>query len=341
MTRLALLGLLALAVVLILAARAPHHPASKPSNDPLGGQTVWISDEKGDQILEVNGQGTLLWQAKVPPPDDLAPTPQGNLVVNSDERNLIYLFNLAQRQIIWSYGGSAQGQSRLIHPEDSFGAPGGIWISDTGHQRVIRVSLAHQITDQYGHTDVAGLLPGYLAMLNDAVPLQGGGLLITEAGYPPWHLPPTVLCVGPSGQLVWKLALPDLRYASDALPIGPDRFVVTDWSQPGSIRVYTTRGKLVWSYGPPRGPGALNHPSSAEPLLNGDFLVSDDFNDRVVVIDPRKQAIVWQYGRSQHPGLGPGALMGPTDAKASGELLPPYAPYAGAPAGALPFSCHR
>jgi hypothetical protein len=46
-------------------------------------------------------------------------------------------------------------------------------------------------------------------------------------------------------------------------------------------------------------------------LPNGDIAVNDDFRDRVVVIDPRKNAIVWQYGKANEPGTGNGHLRTP------------------------------
>ncbi len=50
------------------------------------------------------------------------------------------------------------------------------------------------------------------------------------------------------------------------------------------------------------------HPSLALPLPNGNIAVNDDYNDRVVVIDPRRNRIVWQYGHTGVPGAAPGYL---------------------------------
>ena len=43
---------------------------------------------------------------------------------------------------------------------------------------------------------------------------------------------------------------------------------------------FDSRGHLLWPF------GGLNQPLLALPLPNGDILVNDDFNDRVIVIDP-------------------------------------------------------
>ena len=49
------------------------------------------------------------------------------------------------------------------------------------------------------------------------------------------------------------------------------------------------------------GAAALNHPSLALPLPNGNILVNDDYNDRVIVISPKTNRIVWQYGHAGVP----------------------------------------
>ncbi len=67
-------------------------------------------------------------------------------------------------------------------------------------------------------------------------------------------------------------------------------------------------GKVLWRYGPTQGYGRLDHPSLAMPLPNGDIAVNDDFRDRVVVIDPRLNRIVWQYGHTDLAGTAPGYL---------------------------------
>jgi hypothetical protein len=47
------------------------------------------------------------------------------------------------------------------------------------------------------------------------------------------------------------------------------------------------------------------------PLPNGDIAVNDDFKDRVVIVNPRTNTIVWQYGHAGLPGTGPGYLNTP------------------------------
>jgi hypothetical protein len=46
-------------------------------------------------------------------------------------------------------------------------------------------------------------------------------------------------------------------------------------------------------------------------LPNGDIAVNDDYNDRVVIIDPTKNTIVWKYGHLLQPGRRSGYLNTP------------------------------
>ena len=56
---------------------------------------------------------------------------------------------------------------------------------------------------------------------------------------------------------------------------------------------------------------ALKKPSLAERLPNGLVMLNDDYRDRVVVIDPTTDSIVWQYGLTDVPGTAPGLVSIP------------------------------
>jgi hypothetical protein len=71
-------------------------------------------------------------------------------------------------------------------------------------------------------------------------------------------------------------------------------------------------GRVLWRYGPSQpGEAQLNHPSLALQLPNGDIAVNDDYRDRVIVIDPHTDRIVWQYGHTDVPGTAAGYLRIP------------------------------
>ena len=56
----------------------------------------------------------------------------------------------------------------------------------------------------------------------------------------------------------------------------------------------------------PSGDAMLKKPSLAERLPNGLIMVNDDYRNRVVVIDPATDSIVWQYGITDVSGTTPG-----------------------------------
>ncbi len=74
----------------------------------------------------------------------------------------------------------------------------------------------------------------------------------------------------------------------------------------------------------------LDHPSLAERLPNGLIAVTDDYRDRVVLIDPKTKRIVWQYGRTDTPGTGANQLNTPDgfDFLEPGGVTPTH-PYTG------------
>ena len=81
---------------------------------------------------------------------------------------------------------------------------------------------------------------------------------------------------------------------------------------------FDAHGKVLWRYAP-SGRDELNHPSLALPLPNGDVLANDDYNHRVIVISPKTNKIVWQYGHDGVPGSAPGYLSNPDGV----DLAPP------------------
>jgi len=55
-------------------------------------------------------------------------------------------------------------------------------------------------------------------------------------------------------------------------------------------------------------------------LPNGMVLANDDSNHRVIVVDPKTNRIVWQYGVTGRKGRGAGLLNTPDGV----DLAPPY-----------------
>ena len=93
-----------------------------------------------------------------------------------------------------------------------------------------------------------------------------------------------------------------VSYPSDPQPLSRGRILLADYASPGAVVILDRHGRVLWRYGPASGWGELNHPSLAIMLPNGDIAVNDDYNDRVVIIDPKRRQIVWQYGHRAPPG---------------------------------------
>jgi hypothetical protein len=108
-----------------------------------------------------------------------------------------------------------------------------------------------------------------------------------------------------------------ITYPSDPQQLGAtptnnsDRYLIADYSSPGKVLQFNREGQVLSAYEATAGPGLLNHPSLAEELPNGIYLINDDYNHRMVAIDPATGALVWQYGITGHAGTATGQLNTP------------------------------
>lgn len=133
---------------------------------------------------------------------------------------------------------------------------------------------------------VRGRFPGGLLIAD-----RGNGRLIvvTSTGQPLWRFPTT-------GSLP-----PGQGFAADDAFVAPDgkTIVANDEGHHVIDRIDIRTRKIVWQYGhygvPGRSKGYLNTPDDAYPLANGDVVVADIRNCRVIEIAPSKQ-IVRQWG---------------------------------------------
>ena len=122
------------------------------------------------------------------------------------------------------------------------------------------------------------------------------------------------------GHVYWSAHPPGESYPSDTNEVSPGVYLSASYTSPGVIEEFDQTGRALWVYHPLPGASQLNQPSLALPLPNGMILANDDFNHRVIVIDPRTDQIVWQYGHTGVAGNGPGYLNDPDGV----DLMPPY-----------------
>ncbi len=313
-------------------------PGSNPAVLPA---SVLIADHLNNRLLIVDPQGNITWQFPRPGdlpsgqtfkvPDDAFFTPNGKDIVATQEDDfVISLVNIATHKILWQYGTPGvhgSGNNQLWNPDDAIMMPNGdIITADIKNCRilVLRPPL-HSPLHIYGMTTNAcrHAPPQHWGSPNGAFPMTNGQYLITEINGD-WVDGLTL-----SGQVTFSIHPPGMSYPSDTNEIKPGVYLSADYSNPGQVETFNQSGKLLWRYAP-GGAAALNKPSLALPLPNGDVLVNDDYNHRVIVIDPRTNQIVWQYGHKGIHGSGPGYLYDPDGV----DLAPPYS-LAGTHAGTM------
>ena len=289
---------------------APHSDPSALPGDVL------IADNWNNRLLIVNPQGRIRWRFPRPGdlargqsfllPDDAFFSPDGrDIIATEEEDSVISVINIARHKIVYRYGTPGvpgSGRNHVANPDDAMMMPGGMLITaDIENCRLLLlVPPSHRPRRVIGRTGTCAHDPPQLfTSPNGAFPTTNGRYLVTEINGD-WASE-----IGLHGQRLWSTHPPGVSYPSDTNEVYPGRFLTADYSSPGQVVEFDARGHLLWRF------GGLNHPSLALPLPNGDILVNDDYNDRVIVIDPITHRIVWQYGHTGRPGTAPGYLNDP------------------------------
>ncbi len=301
-----------------------------PGSDPraLPGPLL-IADRGNNRLIIVDPSGRITWQFPRPGdlaagqtftvPDDAFFTPDGRDIIATEEDDFVVsLIDVAAHRLVWRYGSpgvSGSGPNRLFNPDDALVLPTGqVVLADIKNCRVLVIPKGgHAPQRSFGTPSrCEHAPPRRFGSPNGAFPLRDGHYLVTEITHD-W-----VDEVGLDGTFVWSTHPPGVAYPSDTNEVGDDRFVTADYSNPGQIVEFDRAGRLLWRFAP-TGSLALDKPSLAEPLPNGDIIANDDFNHRVIIVDPRTNQIVWQYGHTGIPGLAPGYLRIPDGL----DLAPP------------------
>lgn len=291
-----------------------------PPNTLLPG-TVLIADQGNNRLIEVNAAKQIVWAFPRPGdllagqvflgPDDAFFTPGGQAIItNQETAQTIGRIDYHTHRLMWQYGqvgvrGSTPGQ--LNEPDDAYQLRNGlVTVADIRNCRILFLSPAGTVVRQYGQTGVCAHDPPHtFASPNGDTPLPDGGMLVTEIGGS--H----IVRLSAAGRVLFDITVPRVSYASDAQLLADGSVLVADYSEPGGIVRVSSAGQLLWRYTPTRAADVLNHPSLALMLPNGLIAANDDWNHRVVLIDPRRQTIVWQYGVTGVPGIAPGYLNTP------------------------------
>lgn len=306
--------------------RSHLSPGSDPSVLP---GDVLIADRSNNRLLVVDPQGRIVWQfprpghAGLPVPDDAFFSPDGrDIVATEEDVSAVTVIDVATRRIVYRYGAigvPGSGPNRVSNPDDAMLLPdGSIVLADIKNCRLLLLRPPSHRPSQALGSAARGCYhnpPRAWGSPNGAFPLAGGGALVTEINGD-W-----VDALSANGHVLWSTHPPGISYPSDSNEVRRGLYVTVGWQSPGVLETFDRTGRLHWRYRPRKGAAPLDHPSLALPLPNGDFLLNDDFNDRVIVIDPHTNRVVWQYGHTGVPGHAPGYLSRPDGV----DLVPPAA----------------
>jgi hypothetical protein len=313
------------AVMTTTSAGAPNHVATGSANLPLSDAhpfngRLLIADRGNNRLLLVNADKQILWTfpnpaAPAPPtgfyfPDDAFFIHHGTGIISNQEGNdTVVEIGFPSGAPLWSYGHPRVAKPKpgyLHEPDDAYLLRNGdVVVADANNCRVVFISPAGKQIGQIGRAgSCVHAPPTSLGYPNGDTPLANGNILISEV-IGSWISEYTT-----TGRLVWTVHLP-IGYPSDPQQIGPNRYLIADYSNPGGIYEFTRTGRITWAYHPRSGAAKLNHPSLAEQLPGGFICANDDYRNRVVIIDPRTNRIVWQYGHNDVRGTRPGYLYIP------------------------------
>ncbi len=280
----------------------------------LGGYNVLIADRGNNRVIEVTPDKKIVWEY------DFKGLPKGygaddsffadggkSVIVNLEYHHLIEIIDYATKKIIWQYGtpgtpGSYQNYVR--RPDDAYKLPNGdVIVADIQNCRVIEISPDKKIVHQYGKNRQCSSREGYLDVPNGDTPLPNGHVLISTITN---H---SLIELDQNWQPIFSMSLP-IVYPSDPQLTAAGTILVASYQHPGKIIEITKAGSVTWEFDG-EGATALNRPSLAIELPNGNILSNDDYNHRVIVIDKQTKQIIWQYGVMGKPGRDLGQLSIP------------------------------
>lgn len=297
------------------------------AGSPYFGGKLLIADRGNNRILVMNPSMKITWKypsTNTSPaaasgfyfPDDAFFINHGTgIISNQENNNTIVEIGYPSGKILWKYGhplqaGPAYGY--LSAPDDAYLLKNNdVVVADDQNCRVLFINPAGKVVSQIGTTGVCTHNPNVsLGAVNGDTPLYDGNVLLSEIRGS-WVSEYT-----PQGKMVWSVQLP-ISYPSDPQQLGaapgknPNKYLIADYANPGSILEFTRQGQVLYRYHVTSGPGMLKYPSLVEMLPSGVFMANDDHRDRMVAIDPITKALVWQYGVSDQPGTSVGMLHKP------------------------------
>ncbi|MFZ0341953.1 MAG: PQQ-binding-like beta-propeller repeat protein, partial [Gaiellaceae bacterium] len=255
------------------------------AGSPFFGDRLLVADRGNDRLLVFDDRNRVVWKyparRRAAPrggfyfPDDAFFIHRGRAIVSNQEDNdTIVEIAYPSGHVLFQYGhprtpGTPRGY--LNTPDDTYLLRNGdLSVADAGNCRVLIIDprtkrVIHEIgtPGRCAHDP-----PAALGSPNGDTPLADGNLLVSEINGS-W-----IDELTPSGRRVWAVHL-SIGYPSDPQQIGPDRYLVADYEDPGALVEFDRRGRVEYRYQPTSAPGRLDHPSLAELLPSGVFMVND------------------------------------------------------------------
>src|SRR5579863_4463085 len=302
---------------------------NKPGN-------LLISDQFNNRVIEVDRSKNIVWTFGSGNPKLCNPGPGAIIGLNDAERlsggltltvgtgipagsasypkgcndNRVIVVD-QQGHIVWQYGQAGvtgSGANELNVPVFAIQLPNrNIMVVDQGNNRVIEIDRSSkEIVWSYGPKSG----PGALNNPNSAELLPNGHILIGDENNN------RVIEITRDGAIVWQYdkGLSAAAFAS-RLPNGDT--LITDSSHSRVIEVNPNK-KIVFEYftNSDAGSNSAPLPTNAVQLTNGAIMIADQFNNRVLMINPK---IEFQYGAVNVAGNAPGQLNGPYTAYVIGD----------------------
>jgi hypothetical protein len=300
--------------------RLANFPVSPEFNQ---NNNVLIADQWNNRVIETTPAGEIIWSFGLGPHDFSTNSPIGcndaervgdyTLMANPGDApgvipetpngsvdNRVLLVDPAGK-VVWQYGQFGQtgdGPNLLNTPVQCTFVPDfNVLITDQGNNRIIEVNYEKEIVWQYpgGNTNASDQLNAP----NSAELLANGHILIADQGNNR-ALEVTsadeIVNTFTAGGTVSTLAFASRLTNGDTL--------ITDAGNARIVEV-NTNDQVVWQYfttntAPTDGAGAMSvaapQPTRAVRLANGDTLISDQLNNRVIRIDSSGN-ILADYGR--------------------------------------------
>jgi len=308
-------------VISLRPSRYGGPAGSASAGSPYAG-TLLIADRGNDRLIALNAARQLTWaypSASMPPPpggfyfpDDAFFFGKGTgIISNQEDNHTIVEIGYPSGKLLWQYGhpgvpGAQPGY--LDQPDDAYLLKSGIvTVADASNNRILFISPTKVVVGTIGNGVDTHNPPTSIAYPNGDTPLVNGDVLVSEINGS-WIDEYTQ-----QGSLVWTVHMATVNYPSDPQQLAPNLYLMTDYDPPAEGRVleFDRQGAVTWRYDATVGDAMLKKPSLAERLPDGLVMVNDDYRDRVVVIDPTLNSIVWQYGLTDTPGTSPGLISIP------------------------------